>query len=156
MVQISGKIVRGYGWATKYLKLQIPLIAREFPEIDVCHRGSINVLLDTPLRIEHPDHITRRINWKIMKEVFHFTRIEFQLSGKRTWHRARLYDRGFAQGDKGIREPPSAFWGAGSDEYASGLIGQGTDISFRGETQSKRRDSGSLASPISHTSTMSC
>ncbi len=91
MVQIGGKIVRGYGWATKYLKLQIPVIAREFPEIEICHRGSINVLLDRPLRIEHPDHITRRINWKIMKEVFHFTRIEFQLAGRPTWHRAWIY-----------------------------------------------------------------
>ena len=94
MVQLEGKIVRGYGWATKYLKIQIPLIAKEFPEIEVCHRGSINVLLDTPLRIHHPDHITRRINWRVMKEIFHFTRIEFQLAAalrRNIWHRAWIY-----------------------------------------------------------------
>ena len=93
MVQIEGRIVRGYGWATKYLKIQIPLIVRQFPEIDVCHRGSINVLLDTPLRINRPDFITRRIDWGRMKEVFHFTRIEFQLlNGRKTVkHRAWIY-----------------------------------------------------------------
>jgi hypothetical protein len=93
MVRLEGKIVPGYGWATKYLKRQIPLIAKEFPEIDVCHRGSINVLLKTPLRVEHPDHITRRINWGKMREVFHFTRIEFQLigPGRGSWHRAWIY-----------------------------------------------------------------
>jgi hypothetical protein len=93
MVQIEGKMIRGFGWATKYLKIQIPLIAKEFPEVDVCHRGSINVILDTPLLIENPDHITRKINWRIMKEVFHFTRIQFQLIGPRKspWHRAWIY-----------------------------------------------------------------
>jgi hypothetical protein len=94
MVQIDGKIVPGYGWATKYLKTQIPLIAKEFPEIQICHRGSMNILLKTPLRIEHPDHITRRIDWGKMKEVFHFTRIEFQLLSpgkKNPWHNAWIY-----------------------------------------------------------------
>jgi hypothetical protein len=94
MVRIEGKIVRGYGWATKFLKTQIPLIAREFPEIKICHRGSINVLLDTPLQINRPDFITRRIDWGEMKEVFHFTRIEFELLGGRrrpVRHRAWIY-----------------------------------------------------------------
>ncbi|MGA3066793.1 MAG: hypothetical protein ABSF29_08105 [Tepidisphaeraceae bacterium] len=94
MVRIEGEIVRGYGWATRYLKIQIPLIAKQFPEIEVCHRGSINVLLDTPLRIDRPDFVTRRIDWGKMKEVFHFTRIEFELIGGRARarrHRAWIY-----------------------------------------------------------------
>lgn len=79
MVEIDGRIIRGFGWATNYLKMQIPLIARQFPEIARCHRGSINVLLDRPLRIHRPDFITTEIDWGVMKEVFHFTRIRFAL-----------------------------------------------------------------------------
>jgi hypothetical protein len=79
MVELRGKIVRGYGWATGFLKLQIPLICEEFPEIAKCHRGSINVMLDAPLRIKRPDFVTKKIDWGEQKEVFHFTRIEFQL-----------------------------------------------------------------------------
>ena len=94
MVEIDGRIIRGFSWATKYLKTQIPLIARQFPEIARCHRGSINVLLDKPLRIHKPDFITREIDWGVMKEVFHFTRIRFALlprTGRPRTHKAWIY-----------------------------------------------------------------
>jgi len=89
MVQIEGRIVRGYRWATKYLAMQIPLIAKQFPEIARCHPGSINVKLDVPLRIHKPDFITREIDWGVMKEVFHFTRIRFALLPRRGRQRTR-------------------------------------------------------------------
>jgi hypothetical protein len=83
MVEISGRIIRGYGWATGYLGKQIPLIAKEFPEIRRCHRGSINVRLDRALRIKRPDFVTSEIDWGVMREVFHFTRIELEIPGKK-------------------------------------------------------------------------
>jgi hypothetical protein len=95
MVEIEGRIVRGFGWATGFLKKQIPLICREFPEIARCHRGSINVRLNRPLRIRRPDFVTTKIDWGEQQEIFHFTRIQFQLlpRGKKPgrWVNAWIY-----------------------------------------------------------------
>lgn len=79
MIEIHGQIIDGLGLATKFLKKQLPLICREFPELKKCHYGSINIRLDSPLRIERPDFVTRKINWGEQKEIFHFTRIELEL-----------------------------------------------------------------------------
>ncbi|MDP9173320.1 MAG: hypothetical protein M3O30_05580 [Planctomycetota bacterium] len=79
MIEIHGQIIDGLGLATRFLKKQLPLICREFPELKKCRPGTINIELETPLRIERPDYITRKINWGEQKEVFHFTRAEFEL-----------------------------------------------------------------------------
>jgi hypothetical protein len=91
MLEISGRIIRGYGWATGYLAKQIPLIARQFPEIKNCHRGSINVRLKNPLRITRPDFATSEIDWGVMKEVFHFTRIQFEIPAKGSGKKPRRF-----------------------------------------------------------------
>jgi hypothetical protein len=98
MVEIHGQIIDGLGLASRFLKKQLPLICREFPELKKCHFGSINIRLDTPLRIERPDFVTRKINWGEQKEIFHFTRIELELLpplparvGARPSHAAWIY-----------------------------------------------------------------
>ena len=79
MIEVLGHIVRGGGWATKNLGKQLPLIAAKFPEVAQCYHGSLNVRLCSPLRIEKPDFVTEPINWGQQTEVFHFTRIQFEL-----------------------------------------------------------------------------
>jgi hypothetical protein len=76
MIAIQGTRTKGLGDATRNLAKQLPLIVEQFPEVADCHRGSINLRLDTPLRIEKPDFITHKINWGDQREVFHLTRIK--------------------------------------------------------------------------------
>jgi hypothetical protein len=83
MLYLHGKIIHGLGLATGYLAMQIPLIARRFPEIRDCHFGSINLRLDKPVRIVRPDHTTREIDWGVMKEIFDFTRVTIEPLKKR-------------------------------------------------------------------------
>jgi hypothetical protein len=75
---ITGRIIPGFGIAAGNLDKQLPLIAEEFPEIELCHRGSINMLLDYPLRIDKPDFITTTIDWGEQQETFHLTRIRIE------------------------------------------------------------------------------
>lgn len=78
MIEIYGRVAAGLGIATKNLLVQLPLIAKDFPEIADCFPGSINLILESPLRIETPDFITSAIDWGEQVEVFHFTRIQFE------------------------------------------------------------------------------
>ena len=86
----NGVVIPGLGAANMTLAVQIPLIAKEFPEIACCHRGSINIQLKSALRIENPDHVTHPIPWDGPPgEVFSFLRIllEFPLAARprRAW-----------------------------------------------------------------------
>jgi hypothetical protein len=88
--RLNGIVVEGTKSASSNLQIQIPLIAKEFPEIENCHRGSINLLLEGALRIDNPDHQTGRILWQGPSgEVFGFLRIQLEYpideAPKRAW-----------------------------------------------------------------------
>jgi len=89
-VYLDGAVVPGTGSASRNLEKQIPLIAKEFPEVANCHRGSINFSLECALRIDHPDHTTEIIAWQEHEEeVFGFLRIHLaypvDAAPKRAW-----------------------------------------------------------------------
>ena len=69
------------GAATKNLHSQVPLIAAEFPEIQGCHRGTINLKFENALIIANPDYRTSPIPWHpdhAPGEVFDFLRIQLE------------------------------------------------------------------------------
>ena len=78
MTVLIGRIIPGFGIAAGNLQKQLRLIAEEFPEIAGCHRGSINLQLDYPLRIDRPDVVTSLIDWGEQQEIFHLTRIRIE------------------------------------------------------------------------------
>lgn len=81
-IVINASITNGLGAATQTLAHQLPLIASEFPEIAVCHRGTINLRLEVPLWVLVPDHRTKPIAWwpgRSKTEVFDFVRIELEV-----------------------------------------------------------------------------
>jgi hypothetical protein len=78
MLTLTGRIIPGFGIASGNLEKQLPLVAEEFPEVGTCHRGSINLLVDYPLRIDKPDFITTMIDWGEQQEIFHLTRIRIE------------------------------------------------------------------------------
>jgi hypothetical protein len=92
MVVIEGKVVRGCQVAQQTLAKQIPLIAPEFPEIEKCHHGSMNIELECGLGIIKHDHETGLIIWEgLPGEQFGFLRIrlEFPIDGSQ--HTAWIY-----------------------------------------------------------------
>lgn len=79
---IHARIIPGLGVAIRNLRLQLPLIEKEFPEIASCHRGTINLELERPLDNLQPDYRTRPIHWvpgSHNTEVFDFVRIALEL-----------------------------------------------------------------------------
>jgi hypothetical protein len=77
VIVLRGRIVKGLGSAARVLPLQAPLLARLFPQIARLHLATINVLLESPLRIEKPDIVTDPIDWRD-REVVHITQARFQ------------------------------------------------------------------------------
>ena len=81
-ITIRGKRTRGLGIATETVAAQMPLLVRTFPEIRDCFSGTINVELETPLRVQRPDHQTGSITWLYkgspVTEHFGFLRIAFE------------------------------------------------------------------------------
>jgi hypothetical protein len=91
-VFIDGIVVRGFGAASSNLSKQIPLIAKEFPEIEGCHLGSINIKLERGLRVANPNHRTHPIAWGDPNpEVFEFLRISIHLPPDGPAFRAWIY-----------------------------------------------------------------
>jgi hypothetical protein len=85
MVSINGEVIPGLGAARETLKRQMPYFVNLLPELAVCHLASINLRLQSALRIENPDYTTARIPWAGSPgEVFSFLRIslEFPVGGK--------------------------------------------------------------------------
>jgi hypothetical protein len=77
--QIDGRIVPGYMAAAGTLAKQLPKIELEYPPIEGCHPGSMNVLLFIPLRVIDPDYTTAPIEWEPgHRERFSLTRIGFE------------------------------------------------------------------------------
>jgi hypothetical protein len=65
------------GKAASILPVQAPLLAPRFPQINRLHLATINILVESPLRIESPDIITDPIDWHD-HEVVHITACQFQ------------------------------------------------------------------------------
>jgi hypothetical protein len=81
LIAITGHIRKGIGAAKQRLAYQLPYITKEFPEVAVCHYGSINLELEVPLLVLSSDHRTKPIAWlpgKPNTEVFDLVRIEFE------------------------------------------------------------------------------
>lgn len=81
VVSIVGKKSDGVGAASWTLALQMPLIARSFPEVAACHPATINLKLAQPLLVLSPDHRTEPIVWNPEKpapETFEFLRVELE------------------------------------------------------------------------------
>jgi hypothetical protein len=81
LIAITGQIRNGIGAATQTLSHQLPYIAKEFPEVATCHRGSINLELEVPVIVLIPDHRTKPIAWlpgNAKTETFDLVRIELE------------------------------------------------------------------------------
>jgi hypothetical protein len=95
MISLCGVRKRGGGSASKNLKIQIPLIKREFPEIASVHPGTINLHLEKPLLVLAADYRTKPIDWGDKEgepgEVFDLVRIRFETVEPRNSTNAWLY-----------------------------------------------------------------
>lgn len=73
---INGKLIKGHGVASITLAKQIPLMCESFPDISVCHFGSINLELEVDLIVASYDFRSLPIEWEPNhKEVFDFLRV---------------------------------------------------------------------------------
>jgi hypothetical protein len=81
---IEGTIMQGLGAARKTVRLQMPHLVQQFPQIHGCYEATINLQLDRPLRVNNPDHTTGLIRWypqappEWAGEKFSFLRIKFE------------------------------------------------------------------------------
>lgn len=81
MTILTGTKKPGMGGATHTLAIQLPIMAERFPEIAVCHAGTINLELERPLIVLQADHRTEPIQWcgeEYPGEVFDLVRILFE------------------------------------------------------------------------------
>jgi CTP-dependent riboflavin kinase len=82
-IVVEGIVVRGLGIAAGIVRVQLPLVLPHLPSgylpgIESLH-GTINLQLDTPLRINNPDHTTPPIHWGgQLPEQFSLLAIEFE------------------------------------------------------------------------------
>ena len=60
---IEGTIIQGLGAARTTVRLQMPHLVRQFPQVRGCYEATINLQLDCPLRVNNPDHTTGLIRW---------------------------------------------------------------------------------------------
>lgn len=80
MISIKGKLEKGKGESRNTLREQMPFFKDCFPEVADCQHGTLNIRLEKPLIILHPDFTTDPVPWhpalRISKkgEVFQFTR----------------------------------------------------------------------------------
>jgi hypothetical protein len=85
VAKIPGRVVSGFGGASKAIPLQRPFVRKFFAEIDKCHDGTINVLLDHPLQVRLPDIVTRPIPWvpndPNSDERFGITEVKLEVNG---------------------------------------------------------------------------
>ena len=70
----------GYGGAASAIEKQFQRVVKEFPDIAGIHQwGTLNVLLQYPLRIINPDFTTSAIEWEPgRKEMFSLTTVGLQ------------------------------------------------------------------------------
>jgi hypothetical protein len=80
MLTLFGHQIRGLRAARDNLRIQLPLIEPEFPEISGCHYGTVNLELNAQLIVNTPDHRTKPIpcHQGGGTEVFDFVRIQIE------------------------------------------------------------------------------
>jgi hypothetical protein len=81
MIRIEGECQSWCKAGSNNLKKQLPHIVGDFPEINGCHYGTINLYLDNSLIVISPDHRTKPVPWDPafgVGEVFDFLRIEIE------------------------------------------------------------------------------
>jgi hypothetical protein len=100
-VIIEGTVVKGFGVANKNIRFQMPHLVWQFPDIKNIYPGSINVLLEKPLRILSYDYTTLPSPWwdvddrnpgKWVSERFGFLEIKFEYPVGGPPHRAWFFD----------------------------------------------------------------
>ncbi len=86
MTIIHGKIVNKLGAANKTVPLQMPYFIEYDPFFEKCHEATINVILETPLKISKWDINTKPIPWvknrPDITEKFSFLKISFTYKNK--------------------------------------------------------------------------
>ena len=80
MVTITGKIVRGMGFATVTVAKQMPHFLKVCEELGECKHATINVILDCQLDVI-PDFTVGPLVWEEngRPELFGFFRIKFEI-----------------------------------------------------------------------------
>lgn len=94
LLTVSGSRVGGTGTATENLKKQLPFIIPNFPEINGCHYGTINLQLEQALIVTNSDLRTDPIPWHPAHapgEVFDILRIQLEAPQGSAPVRAWLY-----------------------------------------------------------------
>jgi hypothetical protein len=78
---VSGTKISGFGGAANAVEKQFEHVVKEFPDIAGIHQwGTLNIVLNYPLRINNPDYTTTPIEWTPgQKEQFSLTKIGLQL-----------------------------------------------------------------------------
>ncbi|MDP2922600.1 MAG: hypothetical protein Q8O30_02610 [Candidatus Omnitrophota bacterium] len=86
MIKIRGEIQKGLGAAKNTIQIQKPFLRQYLSEIESCHDGTINVLLEQPLIIFSPDIVTPPIFWlsqnNSISEEFGFLKIKLEILNK--------------------------------------------------------------------------
>ncbi len=78
--EFRGQIIRGIGAAGQAVRMQLPALVQNFPEISGIHPGTINILLDKALVFRKTDHTTPPIPWaRGIVETFDFIRVKFRM-----------------------------------------------------------------------------
>jgi len=79
-IKIKGKIQKGLGEASHTIPRQKRFFKKYIKDIDNYYNGTINLLLEKPIIISHPDIITEPIEWtKGFKEKFLFLNIKLEV-----------------------------------------------------------------------------
>ena len=81
MIKIEGECQTWCKAGAANLGKQLPHIVKEFPEINGCHHGTINLYLNYNLVVISPDHRTKPIPWHPdfgTGEVFDLLRIKIE------------------------------------------------------------------------------
>jgi hypothetical protein len=100
VISVEGTVVQGNRVASKNIKFQLPQLIKQFPDIKDIHTASINVKLDSPLRIHRYDHNASIRWWDIAEgrdgfwhpEDFSLLEIKFEFPIGGVIYRAWFYE----------------------------------------------------------------
>jgi hypothetical protein len=93
-IKIKGKIQKGLGEASHTISRQKPFFKKYIKDIDHYYNGTINLLMEKPIIISHPDIITEPIEWtEGFKETFEFLNIKLEMEAisKNTVYTGLIY-----------------------------------------------------------------
>jgi hypothetical protein len=94
MIRLRGRRFAGENNANRTIAMQLPFIAKAFPEVAQCHSGTINLELVSPLIVACSDHRTPPIKWKpnlTEGEIFDLVRVFLEVPFDGPRHQAWLY-----------------------------------------------------------------